>query len=115
MFEQIARDSLKEFNVIASCLEIYNETVIDLLRDPANPVSLDLWDDADQGLLIPNLVKVNVGNLDTVGFKSPTVSDSAQVVQGKKENNENPSKREVFSFAHHLTAEHFVTSEEHRQ
>lgn len=66
MFEQISRDSLKEYNVIASCLEIYNETVIDLLRDPTNPVTLDLWDDADQGLLIPNLVKVNVGNLETV-------------------------------------------------
>lgn len=114
MFEQISRDSLKEYNVIASCLEIYNETVIDLLRDPTNPVTLDLWDDADQGLLIPNLVKVNVGNLETVKLTWSSVLDFAQIVQSKEKDHQNTGKWEIITFTYNSTIEHPVAPEEHR-
>lgn len=60
------KDPVFNYTIIASCLEIYNETLIDMLSDHENQAFLDIWDDSDQGPLIPNLIKINVANVKVV-------------------------------------------------
>lgn len=60
------KDPVFNYTIVASCLEIYNETLIDMLSDHENQAFLDIWDDSDQGPLIPNLIKINVANVKVV-------------------------------------------------
>ena len=67
VFQRIYADEKKDYNIIASCLEIYNENIVDLLRSPKEVVPLELWDEPEHGLVIPNLLKVSINSMDNVG------------------------------------------------
>lgn len=66
MFCKIEEDPANDYSLIGSCLEIYNENINDLLGGPKSSAGLELWDDVDQGLMIPNLVKIDINNIKTV-------------------------------------------------
>lgn len=55
-----------KYNVIGTCLEIYNETLYDVLSDPRSQTILEIWDDTEYGPVIPNLVKINIKNMSVV-------------------------------------------------
>jgi Kinesin motor domain len=81
MFDRTSRDPVFKYTIIASCLEIYNETLIDMLSDTENQAFLDIWDDSDSGPFIPNLIKINIANINVVSMPITKVSRYACLSQ----------------------------------
>lgn len=104
LFAKIGQQTEKDISVQVSYLEIYNETIKDLLNLGTNPRSLTILENEHKEILVSNLTKVDTSNVDDV---------MDVIIKGNYNRTVSPTEANLTSSRSHAVLQVYVTQAPH--
>ena len=100
LFEKIENQNEKDVTIEVSYLEIYNEMIKDLLNIETSPKKLILLESKDQEIIVTNLTKTNVLNVNDV---------MDLIIRGNSHRTVSPTEANLTSSRSHAVLQVYIT------